>query len=204
MKWYLESSIMKRAHEKGLFDYAIHNLTDWTVRNTRRIDDRPYGWGAGTILTVEPLAQALRDLRERYGEMKILYPSPRGILLDQEKAYSYAESDIQYCLICWHYEGIDERIFTLFDIEEVSIWSYVLSSGELASLVFIDSIVRLLPWVLSENSLIEESFSQSINKKKEYPQYSRPEAFEDIYVPSVLLSWDKKKISEWKMQNLRD
>lgn len=201
---YLESSIMKRAQEKGLFHYTIHNLTDWTVRNTRRVDDRPYGGWAGTILTIEPLTQCLRDLKEQYWAMRILYPSPRWELLTQEKCEAYAQKmNTQYCLICGHYEGIDERIFELFDIEEISIGEYVLSGGELASLVWIDSVVRLLPWALAEESLIEETFSVSLGGKKEYPHYSRPECFEWICVPKILLSWDQKKIREWNHMNLR-
>jgi tRNA (guanine37-N1)-methyltransferase len=179
---------MKRAQEKGLFRCTIHNLTDWTVRSTRRVDDRPYGGGAGTIIMIEPLTRALRDLRETYGNMHILYPSPRGRLLDQEKIQSYSIPEAQYCIICGHYEGIDERIFEIFDVEEISIGEYVISSGELASLVWIDSVVRLLPGVLSEESLEEESYSEKLRRKKEYPQYSRPETFEDRAVPAVLLS----------------
>ena len=204
MKWYLESSIMKRAQEKGLFRYIIHNLTDWTVRSTRRVDDRPYGGWAGTILTIEPLSLALRELKEEYGDMHILYLSPRGATLTQNKIETYALSQKQYCIICGHYEGIDERIFDLFSVEEISIGEYVLSSGELASLVWIDSVVRLLPWVLSEDSLKEESFSPRLEGKKEYPQYSRPENFAWIFVPSILLSGDQKKIQAWKMDHRRD
>ena len=199
---YLDSSIMKRAQEKGLFRYHLHNLTDWTVRNTRRVDDRPYGGWAGTILTIEPLTRALEDLRAKYGEMKILYFSPRWELLTQEKCEYYVENiESQYCIICGHYEGTDERVFELFDIEEISIGNYVLSSGELASLVWIDSVVRLIPGVLSEESLKEESFSSLLDRKKEYPQYSRPEIFRDLSVPGVLLSGDQKKIQDWKKQN---
>ncbi len=204
MKWYLESSIMKRAQEKGLFHYIIHNLTDWTVRNTRRVDDRPYGGWAGTILTIEPLTIALKELIKEYGEMHIIYLSPRGKILSQDTIAAYALSDSQYCILCGHYEGIDERIFDLFSIQEISIGAYVLSSGELASLVWIDSVVRLLPWVLSEESLKEESFSSGLAWKKEYPQYSRPENFEWISVPAILLSWDQKKIQSWKMDHTRD
>ncbi len=204
MKWYLESSIMKRAQEKGLFRYDIHNLTDWTVRNTRRVDDRPYGGWAGTIITVEPLTLALRALRAKYGNMKLLYVSPRGDILTQKKAWEYAQDDTQYCIICGHYEGIDQRIFDLFPIEEISIGEYVVSSGELASLVWIDSVVRLLPWVLSLESLKEESFSYALQGKKEYPQYSRPENFEGKSVPSILLSGDQKKIQAWKKDNIKN
>ncbi len=204
MRTYLDSSIMKRAQEKGLFHYTLHNLTDWTVRNTRRVDDRPYGGWSGTILTIEPLTLALRELREKYGEMEVIYFSPRWEILDQELCEEFGERpDMQYAIICGHYEWIDERIFSLFKIREISIGNYVLSSGELASLVWIDSVVRLLPGVISEDSLREESFSPELERKKEYPQYSRPEIFEWERVPEILLSWDQKKIQAWKKSHLR-
>jgi tRNA (guanine37-N1)-methyltransferase len=204
VKPYLNSSIMQRAQEKGLFRYFVHNLTDWTVRNTRRVDDRPYGGWAGTIITIEPLTRALRDIFTEYGEMPILLMSPGGTLLTAEKSEHLARDSEDYCIICGHYEWIDARIYELFDITELSIGEYVLSSGELGALVVIDSIVRLVPWVLSEESLREESFSIWLERKKEYPQYSRPEVFEGIDVPKVLLSGDQKKIAEWREKNLRD
>ncbi len=195
---YLESSIMKRAQEKGLFHYRVHNLTNWTVRNTRRVDNRPYGWWAGTLITIEPLAKAIREIIREYWAMKILYFSPRWILHTQEQAEMHARSpDMQYLILCWHYEGIDARIFELFEIMEISIGEYVLTSGELASLIWIDSIVRLIPWVISEESLREESFSRELWGKREYPQFSRPEVFEWLRVPEVLLSGDKRKIEQW-------
>ena len=195
---YLEMSIMKRAQDKGLFQYFVHNLTDWTVKHTRRVDDRPYGWWAGTILTIEPLANAIRELMGEYGAMQIIYFSPRWILHTQQSAEIYAQStDIEYMIICWHYEGIDARIFELFDIREISIGDYVLTSWELASLIWIDSVVRLIPGVISESSLREESFSRALSGKREYPQYSRPDQFEWLAVPAVLLSWDQKKIEAW-------
>lgn len=204
VKNYLDSSIMQRAQEKGLFRYYVHNLTDWTVRNTRRVDDRPYGWWAGTIITIEPLVYAIRDIFNDFGIMPILLMSPRWETLTARKAESLAKWSENYCIICGHYEWIDERIYEFFDIQTISIGNYVLSSWELAALVTIDSIIRLIPWVLSEESLLDESFNDNLDWKKEYPQYSRPETFEDISVPTILLSWDKKKIWEWRKQNLRN
>ncbi len=204
IKPYLNSSIMQRAQEKGLFRYIVHNITDWTVRNTRRVDDRPYGGWAGTIITIEPLTRSIRAIFEEYGSMPILLMSPGGTLLTAEVSEKLATNSENYCIICGHYEWIDARIYELFDIREISIGEYVLSSGELAALVLIDSIVRLVPWVLTPDSLEEESFSEWLERKKEYPQYSRPEVFEWIQVPAVLLSGDQKKISLWKQQNLRN
>ncbi len=201
---YLDTSIMKRAQEKGLFEYTLHNLTDWTVRNTRRVDDRPYWWWAWTIITIEPLTHAIRDIFQRFGEMPILLMSPGWEKLTTTKAEWYAKNFQEFCIICWHYEWVDARIYEFFEIEELSIGDYVLSSGELAALVTIDSIVRLVPWVLNERSLLEESFSSELYWKKEYPQYSRPEIFENRVVPKILLSWDQKKITQWKIENLRN
>ncbi len=202
IKPYLNTSIMQRAQDKGLFVYKIYNLADYSVRNTRRVDDRPYGGWAGTLITIEPISNCLRDIESRYGKMPILLTSPRGDVLTQSLSYDLSRNSEQYTIICGHYEWIDARIYDLFDIYELSIGNYVLSSGELASLVIIDSIVRLIPGVLSVESLTEESFSPWLNGKKEYPQYSRPEIFENLAVPSILLSGDLKKIQNWKMTHL--
>lgn len=202
MSSYLESSIMKRAQDKGLFRYTLHNLTDWTVRNTRRVDDRPYGWLPGTILTIEPLTRAMRDLEKEYGSMRYILPSPRGKVLSHATIDEMPKDEsTQYCLICPHYEGVDERIFSLFSIDTFSLGNYILSSGELAGLVWIDAMVRLIPWALSQESLKEESFSESLEGKKEYPQYSRPEVFEWLSVPKILLSWNTREIEKWKNEN---
>jgi tRNA (guanine37-N1)-methyltransferase len=202
IKPYLETSIPKRAQEKGLFEYKVYNLTDWTVRNTRRVDDRPYGWLPGTIIAIEPLTLALRDIYSKYGIMKTYFMSPRGNMMNQEKVEIISETINECCIICGHYEWVDERLFHLFEIEQISIWNYVLSSGELSALVFIDSIVRLIDGVINPISLAEESFSKKLERKKEYPQYSRPEIFEGISVPKELLSGDKKKIDIWNHSNL--
>jgi tRNA (guanine37-N1)-methyltransferase len=202
IKPYLETSIPKRAQEKGLFEYKVYNLTDWTVRNTRRVDDRPYGWLPGTIITIEPLTHALREIYSEYGTMKTYFMTPRGKTIHQETVEIISETIHECCIICGHYEWVDERIFSLFEIEQISIWNYVLSSWELSALVFIDSIVRLLDGVINPISLTEESFSKKLERKKEYPQYSRPEIFEGISVPKELLSGNKKKIDIWNQSHL--
>ena len=130
------------------------------------------------MITIEPIVHALRDIIAEHGEMPILLMSPAGETLDAAMSESLATRSESYCIICGHYEGIDARIFDFFDIQELSIGDYVLSSGELAALVVIDSIVRLIPGVLSTESLREESFSTGLGRKKEYPQYSRPEVYE--------------------------
>jgi len=202
IKPYLDTSIMQRAQSKGLFRYYIHNLANFSVRNTRRVDDRPYGGWAGTLITIEPLVNCIRELMENFWEMPIILTSPKWKKLNQKLSYKLSEKSKKYIIICWHYEGVDARIFDIFPIQEISIWDYVLSSWEIAALVIIDSIVRLIPWVISEESLKDESFSLDLNWKKEYPQYSRPEVFEWLQVPKILLSGDLKKIQDWKNKNL--
>ncbi len=142
---YLSTSIMKRAQEKGLFEYTLHNLADWTVRNTRRVDDRPYGGGPGTLLMVEPIYNLITDIEEKYGKQSIIYFCPQGERMTQEIVEIFAKPDDSYILLCGHYEGVDERIFSLFPIQKISIGDFVLTGGELASLVWIDAVVRLLP-----------------------------------------------------------
>lgn len=194
---YLDTSIMKRAQDKGLFRYTLYNLADWTVKNTRRVDDRPYGGGAGTIITIEPLTYAIRDILDTHGGMPIFVMDPAGDILTQH-TLSTQDTHTHILIICGHYEGIDARIYDLFSISRVSIGSYVVSSGELASLVYIDALVRLIPGVIAEESLREESFSDGLDGKKEYPQYSRPQVFEGLSVPDVLLSGDHEAIQIWK------
>lgn len=203
LQWYLNSSILKKAQEKGLFEYNLYNLADWSVKNTRRVDDRPFGGGAGTIITIEPLTNCLRSIQQKEGEIPIFYMSPKGELLNQKKMNFFSKfSDM--IIICGHYEWIDARIFELFTISEISIGEYVLSSWELGAMVFIDGIVRLIDGVISKESLEEESFSEKLQWKKEYPQYSRPQIFEGKEVPSVLVSWDHTAIQQWKQNSLID
>lgn len=191
---------MKRAQEKGLFQYSLYNLADWTVRKTRRVDDRPYGGFPGTIIMVEPLYNCIQSIQETLGySVPILYFTPRGKRMKQAYIEKFSRKSDEYILICSHYEWVDERIFSIFpEIQSISIWDYVLSSWELASVVWIDSVVRLLPGVINADSLEEESFSKKLNRKKEYPQYTRPSNFLWYEVPGELLSWDKKIIENWK------
>lgn len=194
---YLNESIMKRAQEKWLLSYTLYNIADWTVKHTRRVDDRPYGWWPGTILMVEPLYNLLHHIEWEHGKQPILFFSPRWNRLTQQRIEIFAKEHDSYILICGHYEGVDERIFSLFPIEEISIGDFVISSGELALLVWIDSVTRLLPWVIHEDSLREETFSEGIGRKKEYPQYTRPQTFRELAVPDVLMRGDKEAIRQW-------
>jgi len=137
---------MARAQEKGVVEFRFYNIADYSVKNTRRADDRPYGGFPGTIIMAEPLYDAITQIEQSVGKhLRKYYLSPRGAVMDQRSLTSWASAGEDCILICGHYEGIDQRIIEMFAIEEVSIGEYVLSSGELAAMVFIDGIVRLLP-----------------------------------------------------------
>ncbi|MDD5377482.1 MAG: tRNA (guanosine(37)-N1)-methyltransferase TrmD [Candidatus Gracilibacteria bacterium] len=202
---YLNTSIMGRAQEGGFVNFHIYNLADYSVKNTRRSDDRPYGGFPGTILAPEPLYNLITEIESKEGkQIHKVFLTPRGKLLTQEKLEDFSvQEDRDLIIICGHYEGIDQRIIDLFRVEEISIGEYVLSSGELSSLVFIDGIVRLIPGVISPESLEEESYSKALEGKKEYPHYTRPEVFQGLRVPEELTSGNHKRIEEWKKKQIR-
>jgi tRNA (guanine37-N1)-methyltransferase len=204
LKPYLTTSIMGRAQEGGFVNFHLYNLADYSVKNTRRSDDRPYGGFPGTILAPEPLYNLITSIeKSEWKQIHKIYLTPRGSLLTQEGLENFSsQTDRDLIIICGHYEGIDQRIIDLFGVEEISIGEYVLSSGELSSLVLIDGIVRLTPGVISQESLIEESYSPALDRKKEYPHYTRPEVFQGLAVPEELVSGNHKKIEEWKRRHL--
>ncbi len=200
---YFSTSIMKIARDKRHFETCIYNLADYSVRNTRRVDRRPYGGFPGMIISAEPLYDCISEIFSIVKrKIPLYYMTPRGDLWNQKKAEQIAKTEEEFIMICGHYEWIDQRIVDMFDIREISIWEFVLTSGELAAMVVLDSMVRLIPGVLSPESLVEESFSDSLNGKKEYPQYTRPEEFMWRKVPEALLSGDPKKIEAWKQSVL--
>ncbi len=204
---YLNESILKRAQEKKLVSFKVHNLRDWTTDKHKTVDDAPYGGGAGMLMKIEPLAKALKSISKgakKNNKRKIILLSASGKKWNQKLAQKYSKLD-ELVFVCGRYEGVDARIKKFID-EEVSIGEYVLTGGELPAMVIIDSIVRLLPGVLgNQNSIIEESHSDE--GLGEYPQYTRPEIFETdgkkMRVPKVLLSGDHKKIEEWRKKNTK-
>ena len=204
---YLSESILKRAQEKKLASFKIHNLRDWTTDKHKTVDDAPYGGGAGMLMKIEPLFKALKSINrevKKTSKRKVILLSASGKKWNQKMAQKYSKLD-EIVFICGRYEGVDARIKKFID-EEVSIGEYVLTGGELPAIVMIDSMVRLLPGVLgNQNSVIEESHSEE--GLGEYPQYTRPEIFEQagkkLRVPKVLLSGDHKKIEEWRKKNTK-
>ena len=187
----LSQSIPGRIREQGLVDIRIHDLREWGLGRHRSVDDSPYGGGAGMVLRPEPVAAALDALRRP--ESTTILLDPGGEVFRQARAVDLAERQ-HLLLMCPRYEGVDERIRRLFDIE-LSIGDYVLTGGELAALVVIDAVTRLLPGAIDEASTVEESFSAGL---LEYPQYTRPPEFLGMAVPDVLVSGHHEAVRRWR------
>lgn len=200
---YFDSSIMRIARERGLFEPIFYNLGDYSLQAQHRVDDKPYGGWAGALIEIEPMYRAIMSI-DPGNTLKKIYLWPRGERLRQSKIEQLSKEfqDQDVLILCWHYEGVDHRVFEMFTFEQYSIGDFVVSSGELAAMVFIDAVVRLIPGVVWNNkSLHEESFSEALEGKPEYPQYTRPADFMGYKVPEVLLSGDPKKIGEWRKNN---
>lgn len=201
---YFWSSIMKKAIEKKLFSLNFYKLNDFSKKNTKRVDDKAY-WMHWQVIEPEVLSETIEFIfKKLWKKIPVIYFSPRWKILKQENIeYLYGNLWEDCIIICWHYEWIDQRIVDLYVDFEICIWEYVLSSWELASMVFIDSFVRNIPWVLWNNlSLEEDSFSKKFWRKKEYPVYTRPKIFKWLKVPDILFSWNHKEIENWKKNNL--
>lgn len=190
----LNSSILKRAQEKGIVTYHLINFRDYSESKHNKVDDYPYGGGAGMVLKPEPVFNAMDALDLK--KPRVILMCPQGSPFDQKMAESLsAEDDIVF--ICGHYEGYDERIRTMVT-DEISIGDYVLTGGELASMTMTDAVVRLLPGVLSrEESHQEDSFSTGM---LEHPHYTRPREYRGMKVPDVLLNGNHKLIDEWRRE----
>lgn len=201
---YLESSIVWKAKERWLFEINLYKLNDFSDKNFKHVDDKAF-WTHGQVISPEPLSKALKYIFEKvWKKIPVIYMSPSWDLLNQEKVEEYSKKLEEFIIICWHYEWIDQRIIDLYVDFEISIWEYILTSWELSSMVFMDSLIRFIPEVLwNPLSLEEESFSKKLFGKKEYPHYTRPRVFEWLDVPEVLLSWNHKDIEKWKINNIK-
>ena len=189
---YFRYSILARAVAAHLVSLDCVNIRDFATDRQRTCDDAAYGGGPGMVMLPEPLGRALDSLnaRQRY----TIFPTPVGRRLDQEKLLELKQK-AELIFICGHYEGVDQRIIDLYVNEELSIGDYVISSGELAALVIMDGISRLLDGVINLDSLTEESFEEGL---LEYPHYTRPAVYDGLSAPEVLLSGDHKKIAQWR------
>jgi tRNA (guanine37-N1)-methyltransferase len=191
----LKEGIIRRALHGGEIAVHIHDIRKFATDKHAMTDDRPFGGGEGMVMKPEPIAAALRHVRQEAAGGKVVLLSPQGRKYSQEIAEELADLD-HLILICGRYEGVDERIRLHYTDEEISIGDYILTGGELAALVLVDSITRLLPGVLGcADSADQDSFSRGLLKN---PQYTRPRVFENIEVPSVLLTGDHKAIAQWR------
>jgi tRNA (guanine37-N1)-methyltransferase len=195
----LNSSMMWKAQKENAVSFRIINLRDFGLGPRKQVDDTPYGGGDGMLLMPEPLFAAIDDAKNYDKDAKVVLMTPKGQRWRQSIAKEWADNTDNYIFVCGRYEGYDERVLTLVD-KEVSVGDYVLTGGELPAMTIIDSIVRLLPGVLGgENSAEIESFSD--DETLEFPQYTRPEVFNDLAVPGVLLSGNHAEIAKWRQQN---
>ena len=195
------NSMMWKAQKDGIVELTTVNLREFGLGPRRQVDDTPYGGGDGMLLMVEPLWKAVEFAKSQDETAKVVLMSPRGQRWKQAKAQKEADDDRGAIFICGRYEGVDERILELVD-EQWSIGDFVLTGGELAAMMMIDSIVRLIPGVLGgEKSAEIESFSDG--ETLEFPQYTRPEEFKGLRVPDVLLSGHHGKIAEWRAEQSR-
>ncbi|MDD5107988.1 MAG: tRNA (guanosine(37)-N1)-methyltransferase TrmD [Candidatus Omnitrophica bacterium] len=192
----LDESIIKRAQKKGKVKIFTHDIRKYTLDKHHKVDDRPFGGGSGMVLQVEPIFRALQAIKKKIkGKSKVILLCPQGKIYNQSYTKKLSKCK-NLIFICGHYEGIDERVRLYLADEEISIGDYVLTGGELAAMVIVDSVVRLIPGVLGDkNSLNFESFEGNL---LEYPQYSRPAQFKKWLVPEVLVSGAHDRIEAWR------
>ena len=191
---FFETSIMAKAVEKGIIAYDLVNIRDFAFDKHKTCDDKPYGGGAGQLLMAEPLGKALDSVKAY--KKHVIYVTPSGKPFSQAKAQELSQKD-EIVFICGRYEGIDQRIIDLYVDDEISIGDYVMSSGELAATVIVDSVYRLVKDVITPESLDEESYSGGL---LEYPQYTHPAVYKDLEVPEVLLSGNHENIRKWRLK----
>lgn len=198
---FLNTSIIKRSIDAGKLSVELIDIRDFSEYKNRKVDDTPYGGGSGMVISPQPVAKAIDHAISliKDSDYEIIYMSPRGNLLNYDICKTYSENYNQkvYILLCGHYEGIDERVLEEYNVKEISIGDYVLTGGELPAMVFIDSVTRLVPGIINEESLSEESHT---NKLLEYPQYTKPSIFRGRNVPEVLLSGHHKNIVEYRQK----
>lgn len=194
----LGESIIGRARKNGCIEIYFHQLRDYAFDKHKRADDAPYGGGMGMVLMAEPIALSIEALIKELGEKPyVVYMSPAGKLLNQKILNGLSEIK-NICILCGHYEGVDQRVIEAFVDDEISIGDYVLTGGELPALVFTDALCRLVPGVLSEKACFtQESHYSGL---LEHPQYTRPNPWREKYVPEVLLSGHHRNIEKWKQE----
>lgn len=193
----LHCSILQRAQDKGLVEIHVHNLRDWSLRKHRKVDDYPFSGEAGMVMQIEPVDRCIEQLKSERHYDEVIFTSPDGEILSQPLANTLSLAQ-NLIILCGHYKGVDYRIREHLVTKEISIGNYVLTGGELPAAVIADSIVRLIPGAIGdEQSALNDSFQDDL---LEAPVYTRPADYKGWKVPDILLSGNKAKIDEWKMQ----
>ena len=191
----MKESIIGRAQKSGRIQINIVNIRDYTEDKHLKCDDYPFGGGAGMVMMPQPIGSAIEALDPEHKARRI-YMSPKGQVFKQQKVFELLEYD-HLILLCGHYEGVDQRVIDLFIDEEISIGDYVLTGGELPAMVVADCVSRYVDGVISNSSLVDESFSENL---LEYPQYTRPQVYKGLAVPEVLRSGDHGKVDAWRRE----
>jgi len=202
---YFNESIIKRAITSKKISINTHNPRDFSKDKHKKVDDIPYGGGAGMVMTPEPLYDCIKSV-QKINKGPVIYLSPKGETFTQHRAerLNKQTNKTGIILLCGRYEGIDQRVIDLCVDKEISIGKYIVTGGELGAMIIVDTLSRLIPGVLGNNeSAQEESFSRALKGKKEYPLYTRPETFKGLKVPDVLKSGHHLKIKKWKQDNLQ-
>lgn len=196
---YLSQSLLNRAIQAGLIDVRLHNIRDWAEGKHRQVDDRPYGGGPGMVLMVRPVVEAVEEVQSQGLPGRVILLTPQGRRLDQPLVEELARHE-RLLLLCGRYEGFDERIREILNPLEVSVGDFVLNGGEVAAMVVMDTVMRLVPGVLGdEQSSRQDSFSGE-QRLLEYPQYTRPPEFRGLRVPDVLVSGNHQEVARWRLK----
>lgn len=200
---YLQDSIIKREIKKGTIRVRFHDIRKYSKNKHKKVDDTPYGGGAGMVMTPQPIFDCVKAAKRKNPQAPVIYLTPRGKLFDYKTAKRLAKKR-GLILLCGRYEGVDERALRLCVDEEISIGNYVLTGGELPAMVIADAVTRLLPGALgNRESAREDSFTEALSGKKEYPHYTKPREFKKLKVPPVLLTGDHAKIAAWRKKRLK-
>ena len=201
----IHHSILERAIKGKILEVDVKNIRDFSLDKHKKVDDTPFGGGAGMVMTCQPLFDAiksclneeeLQSIKQKVKDFSIIYMSPKGERFEQKNVVELSKLE-HLIVVCGHYEGIDQRVIDYFDMQEISIGDYVLTGGELPAMVLVDSVSRYVDGVLSEGSTDEESFSNGL---LEYPQYTKPRVYENMEVPEVLTNGNHREIAKWKKE----
>lgn len=200
VKPYLEASMLWKASKQGIVEFEVINLRDFGLGKRKTVDDTPYGGGDGMLLKPEPIVAAIEHAKKSSPKALVILPTPRGKTYKQSDAKRLSASGRDIVIVCPRYEGYDERVTRWVD-EQISVGNYILTGGELPALTIVDSIVRLLPGVLGGETSAEKESFQEDDKTIEHPQYTRPEEFNGMKVPEVLLNGHHAEIEKWRSAN---